>query len=400
MARNRKHGLIVGGVVLALLATACGSDDSSSKAPTTTVAASTTAPAASVAEPDDSTVDTTAPTAAPETVVVADTEAAPVEEVSGTLVWWTNWTLEQADAFAEEFNKVQPDVNVEVVRSDDVQQVERFATETATGNVTADVITVGFAGYAKGWAAEGLLMNYQSPEADVLPSTAYGADYSYYVNARILTGICYNTEYLEEEGVEPPTSWEDLADPKYKGMQTMQDVLKSGSGAFALPIDLKDYWKDDARWEAFMQGWGANDVTFQTGYIEAQQAVVQGAFGIMPICYPDYVQPLIDDGAPIVWVPVEPVIEVFFGWAMPAAAPNPTSATAFTDFMLSELGQTAISDIVGQVPVRPGVAFPATTKQAEGIPTHPGFSSPTAQAEFDCCKDQYIEMYKEWFSLR
>ena len=47
-------------------------------------------------------------------------------------------------------------------------------------------------------------------------------------------GILYNTKRLEELGVEPPTSWSDLWDPRYEGEILMQDSVRD-----ALMVALK-----------------------------------------------------------------------------------------------------------------------------------------------------------------
>ncbi|MGB1258677.1 MAG: ABC transporter substrate-binding protein [Akkermansiaceae bacterium] len=49
-------------------------------------------------------------------------------------------------------------------------------------------------------------------------------------------GICYNVDALKRRGLEPPTQWTDLADPKYFGGIALADPSKSGSVARAFEM--------------------------------------------------------------------------------------------------------------------------------------------------------------------
>ncbi len=51
-------------------------------------------------------------------------------------------------------------------------------------------------------------------------------------------GIIYNTKRLEELGVEPPTSWSDLWDPRYKGEILMQDSVRD---AFMVALKMNGH---------------------------------------------------------------------------------------------------------------------------------------------------------------
>ncbi len=57
-------------------------------------------------------------------------------------------------------------------------------------------------------------------------------------------GICYNTDTLKRLGIEPPTRWSDLADPKYFGTIAMADPTKSGSVARAFEMLVQQQMHD------------------------------------------------------------------------------------------------------------------------------------------------------------
>lgn len=269
----------------------------------------------------------------------ADASTAP----SGTLTWLTMFSLDETDAMINGFNELYPDVNVEVVRADTSGVIERFTTENETENYASDVVTVGLPGVFDGFAAEGWVVPHETPDAGSFPADAVAADFSWYSPSAIMSGMCWNTQVLEDEGLEPPESWDDLADPAFNGLLTMQDVLRVGSGGHAGFQRLYYYWDDEERWNAVMNGLADNGIVFQPGYIEAQSALVAGEFGVMPICLSSFIKPFIDEGAPVVWAPVDPVVRVNTGWGISANAPNLVAAQAFTDYMTSLDGQNALA---------------------------------------------------------
>lgn len=44
-------------------------------------------------------------------------------------------------------------------------------------------------------------------------------------------GICYNPDFVQRLGLAPPTTWQDLGDPRYAGALALADPTKSGSVA-------------------------------------------------------------------------------------------------------------------------------------------------------------------------
>lgn len=55
------------------------------------------------------------------------------------------------------------------------------------------------------------------PEADLYQTARYKDDLAVAIGL-VATGLMYNKKYFEEKGWAAPTSWNDLKDPKYKGL--------------------------------------------------------------------------------------------------------------------------------------------------------------------------------------
>jgi iron(III) transport system substrate-binding protein len=90
-------------------------------------------------------------------------------------------------------------------------------------------------------AEEGLLEAYEPELASVLPPNAVGEGHFWhgvYIGA---LGFCSNLEFLDELGLEPPTSWEDLLAPELKGNVAMAHPATSGTAftAFWTVVTLK-----------------------------------------------------------------------------------------------------------------------------------------------------------------
>ncbi len=324
-------------------------------------------------------------------------EAAP--ELSGKLVWWSDWTIEQTEAFIDAFNGVHPGIQVEYTRSDDAEMFDRFMTESEAGTIDSDIVIIGWDGFSRIWESLGYLHAFDSPEKFNIPADLRAPSGAWHTYGTLLEGICYNTERIEELGLDPLETWEDLADPQYKDEIVMQDILKVGSGAHDMMIETRVMW-DENRWEAFWEGYGANNVVFQPDYTAAQQQLVQGNFAVLGLCYLDFVLPSIDQGAPVVWIAPEFVITVGFTVNIPANAPNKENAEAFVNYILSDEGQAAVAEIVRQVPASPTAPYPEAALAAAGKPTILALGTPKAEAEYNNNADWYVERAKEWFDLR
>ena len=324
-------------------------------------------------------------------------EAAP--ELSGKLVWWSDWTIEQTEAFIDAFNEVHPGIQVEYTRSDDAEMFDRFMTESEAGTIDSDIVIIGWDGFSRIWESLGYLHAFDSPEKGNIPSDLRAASGAWHTYGTLLEGICYNTERIEELGLDPLDSWFDLADPQYQDEIVMQDILKVGSGAHDMMIETRVMW-DENTWEDFWEGYGANNVVFQPDYTAAQQQLVQGNFAVLGLCYLDFVLPSIDQGAPVVWIAPEFVITVGFTVNIPANAPNKENAEAFVNYILSDEGQAAVAEIVRQVPASPTAPYPEAALAAAGKPTILALGTPKAEAEYNNNADWYVERAKEWFDLR
>ncbi len=212
-------------------------------------------------------------------------------------------------------------------------------------------------------------------------------------------GICYNVDGIKALGVAPPTSWDDLGDPKYYGLVALADPTKSGSvaRAFEMLIQQKIHaeiatlrsrpgeTRKQLRVRAIRNGWAkglqliqrisANARYFTDSASKIPHDVSQGD-AVAGMCVDFYGRTYNEalkkpDGTSrLQWVPakggtstsVDPVA-VFRG------APSPELAHGFVEFLLTEKGQMLWNAKVGtkngpkhralrRLPIRPDLYTP------------------------------------------
>jgi len=182
-------------------------------------------------------------------------------------------------------------------------------------------------------------------------------------------GICYNVDALKRRGLEPPTQWSDLADPKYFGGIALADPTKSGSVARAFEMLIQQQihetmansrrrpgkTKQQYNLRVRSEGWdrglnliqkiAANARYFTDSSTKIPRDVAQGdaAAGMCVDFYGRTYEEMLkqeDGSSRIHWISpqggtsmsVDPV-------AVLRGAPDPEIAQAFVEFLLTEQGQ-------------------------------------------------------------
>jgi iron(III) transport system substrate-binding protein len=131
--------------------------------------------------------------------------------------------------FAQGFNAKfrQQGLHVKVVRYQSSQQVQLYDQELRAGKVSADLMFFVEPPLFVRLAREGKLTKYCSPNfADYRPE-ALTPDCSYFYVNSYLQYLAYNPDLMPQ----PPTSWNDLIDPKWKGKISIPDP-KIGGGHY------------------------------------------------------------------------------------------------------------------------------------------------------------------------
>lgn len=152
---------------------------------------------------------------------------------------------------------------------------------------------------------------------------------------------------------QEPKSFEELADPKWKGQVSME------VGDVDWFAGLYKYYQDQGKSEAEVKDLftkiAANSKVAK-GHTTQGELLSAGQFGVTVSSYSHTVDKAADKGAPVTWhpasgVPVQPILVRPNGVALMKTATNPAAAMLFADWELTE-GQKILADAfrIGSIP--------------------------------------------------
>lgn len=201
----------------------------------------------------------------------------------------------------------------------------------------------------------GLLQPYTSAATDAIPAEFKDAD-GYWTGVYLgVLGFCSNTDVLKTLGVDAPTSWADLLDPKLTSQIGIAHPGTSGTAYTALWTQVMLNGGDEDKALDYMKKLNANVLQYsKSGSAPGQQAG-RGEVATGVIFTHDCVK-YQDEGLTslTVTVPSEGTGYETGGVAIIAGAHHPTAAEQFVDFAASAEGQE-IGATVGsyQIPTNP-----------------------------------------------
>ena len=280
----------------------------------------------------------------------------PKAKQEGALVVYTIWDVEHVRSILDVFNKRFPGINTTYWQGTRSEIIARTLTEFQGDQKTADVILSEGAPVVL--RAAGAMEPYNTVQA----SSLLLHDPTLPTVSLQIMALSYNIKKLKKE--ELPKSWEDVINPKYKGMIALDDPLRAGplSGMLA---GLKEYWKDDARWTRFIRGLKGLNVTVHKSTSAMFRLLVAGEYAIsMPSLLHDVIEEK-EKGSPVDYVrSAAPVISAqqlgIYG-----KAPHINGAKLFAEWMIAPEGQMAVA-AVGREVSRKGMKSKASVESAWG----------------------------------
>src|SRR5882757_10002586 len=160
--------------------------------------------------------------------LLASMLAAPAAAQKTKLTIYTALENDQLAPFKAEIEKAVTDVEVEWVRDSTGVITARFLAEK--DNPKADMVMGLAASSLLLFKKAGLLEAYQPKGAEALRPAFHSADGTWSGQDAFLGIICYNTVEGQKAGLEPPKSWKNLTDAKYKDKLVMPHPASSGTG--------------------------------------------------------------------------------------------------------------------------------------------------------------------------
>lgn len=209
----------------------------------------------------------------------------------------------------------------------------RFSAEATSGRMQADVIA-----FSDTSQQEQHPEYFQKLTADNFPGwddvptaarLASGLSISYQVSA---FSIFYNTNKMTD--ATRPKTWQDLADPKWKGQVLLIDPRASATYRSALNAISKIH-------PGLLEKLAAQEPRLAESGVPAAQLL---AAGTGTFAYPGYqsnAETLIEKGAPIKAIPLQEPELSRRNWISAVAGPHPNAGRLFVHFMILDEGMTA-----------------------------------------------------------
>lgn len=281
----------------------------------------------------------------------AETEAAekPYEGTTLNVMLAYGGAEAAFDAFTEKTG-----IKVEYVEISTGKALAQLQAEN--GNTTADI---WFGGGVDSYISAtdlGYLEQYVSPEAEAINPAYSDADGYWTGLALVPAGFLVNNDVLAEKNLEAPKTWEDLADPKYKGEIIMASPAISGTQYAILNGTIQAYGEEKG-WEVW-KGINENVDFYAQGGGEPGPKCAAGEFGIAVLAMTggtfameaEYPVTAVYPEDMIPWTPAP--IAIFKN------SQNKDAAKVFVDYFLSKEGQEALREADARIMDRGEVAIP------------------------------------------
>jgi len=181
----------------------------------------------------------------------------------------------------------------------------------------------------------------------------------------IPTVLAVNTKLVP--AAEIPSTWAELANPKWKGKIAFAGADKSSS-ALTQMLQIVHNEGDAKGWPLFSEMMKNFVITGSSTAVI--RGTAQGEYA-MSLTLEDNAQRFIDGGAPIrIVYPKEGITSSADAMALVAKGPNPAGGKAVLDYLSSAEGQTMLVKASGRRPVRGDVAAPGNSPAAARLPVN------------------------------
>jgi iron(III) transport system substrate-binding protein len=269
-------------------------------------------------------------------------ELYPKAKQEGNLIIYSVWDVEHLRAITEAFMKRYPGIKATYWQARNPEIVTRVLTEFQGGQASVDIVLSDNAPPVI--RAAGAVMPYETVQKQVL----YIHDPTMPVVSLQIQALAYNTKKMKPADL--PKTWEDVANPKYKGLVALDDPMRAGPLSSML-AGLRDQWKDEARFNSFVKGLKSLSVPVHKSTSAMFRLVISGEYSI---CMPALLHDVMEEKekhTPIDYVKTAPPVVFPRMAAIYAKAPNVNAAKLFAEWAISTEGQKVI-DSVGRESAR------------------------------------------------
>ncbi len=280
--------------------------------------------------------------------------AAPASEVNVYSIWPEPYI---APLFAQ-FTK-ETGIRVKWIRQSSGQILAKVLAEKA--NPQADVMFGGPAETFIPAIQAGVLEPYAAPSAAAIPG-AYKDSRNYWLGlARDPLVFMTNVNFLKRHGLKPPTSWDDLLNPMYKGQIQFANPQASGTGVARVATLVLLMGEDKAF--QYMKALDKNVAVYTEHGAGGAIPIATGQAATGTFFVVDALDTA-DKGYPVVVTfPKEGTSETVEALALIKDAKNPESGKRLIDWAVSDKMQGLYGPLhINFIPTSPRAEVPASVK--------------------------------------
>jgi iron(III) transport system substrate-binding protein len=271
-------------------------------------------------------------------VVTVFSPALGADAPSGKVMIYTSIYLHIIEQLKPVLKEKFPNLDVQWFYGGSEKVIAKLVAEFEQGATMADLIMIADPAYYNSLKREGRLLQYDSPNHTFVLPEWVDRD-KYYSGVRInVVGIAYNKNTVPAADV--PKTWQDLANPKWKGKVGMPNPLLSGT-SFAATAGLVRSPKHG--WPYF-EALRKSDIACEPGNGAVETKLLSGQLAV-GMLLEENVLKAINEGKPLGFVyPSDGPVVNPAPIAIMKTTKNPAAAKAVYDFFLDKEGQKAILD--------------------------------------------------------
>ena len=302
----------------------------------------------------------------------------------GEVVWYTTAGLQDSKPMADVFEKEQPAIKVSVVRAGSGVLVNKILNEARAQSGLFDVFNTNDESVML-LKRRGLIAAYKSPEDAYYDDDLRDKEGYWHAPYVIPWFLGYNTKLVKKN--ETPKTYEDLLQPRWKGRKI---ALGRDNGALILSGLITSWGKEKAI--RYFQQLAKQEPAMQAGAPSSRIGLLAAGEFPLTLASGNTLQTFVSKGAPLDWIPLEPVFVQVNAIMIASQARHPNAARLFVDFVLSKKSQEMIRSF-HRVPARTGV-------DAEPPRLFKGFKRMVQTIEAAENAEHTNKLYNEIFSLR
>ncbi|MBM4352089.1 MAG: ABC transporter substrate-binding protein [Deltaproteobacteria bacterium] len=274
------------------------------------------------------------------------------------VVVYTSLETDEVAEYLKLARKELPTLDIHIIRLSTGELGARMLAERA--NPQADLIWGWAVTNLEDFVTKGMLDPYKPKGVEKLEKRFVNPQFNYVGIDMYIAAFCVNTKVMKEKGLPMPKGWNDLLDPKFKGLIAMPNPAASGTGFLQISSILQMYGAKEGKedgWE-FLKKLDKNMGQYIKSGSRPAKMTAAGEFAV-GASFDFVVAEQKKQGFPVEFVfPIEGAGYEVEANALLKGAKNLAAAKKFLDWAISEGAMKEYSKF------KYGVTLP-------GIPTRP-----------------------------